>query len=240
MGERARRVVVAASMVLACAGVARAGESASELAAASMKKCNEGQQAPTRDQRVALFESGQKEAEQAVALDDANADAHFALFCNLGELLRVDGEKITSVFGFRKMMAELDRTLELNPNHVDALASKGVMLLRLPVLLGGDAKKGEGMLERVVREDPTAVTARLTLADLYDERGARHDAVVFCAQAAELARKQGRADKVAKAEERLEKLKASPTEIKEALEVTHCPGQPGQSCPPQVASAPGQ
>lgn len=215
-------------------------ETAEELAATAMHECEQGQVAPTRDQRVAHFERGQKIAEDAVGLDEKNAAAHFAVFCNLGEMLRVDGEKITSLMGFRKMMQELDRTLELNPNHLDAMSSKGVLLMRLPSLLGGDVAAGEKMLERVVREDPGCITARITLAELYGDRGDRVDAVALAAQARELARASGRADKVAKAEAALTKLKASPGEITAGLAVTTCPGQPGVSCPPKVHTAQAQ
>src|SRR5213592_3654864 len=57
-------------------------------------------------------------AERAVALNDTSADAHFALFCNLGELMRLDGETLSQVFQLRRLMAEVNRTLELDPNHV--------------------------------------------------------------------------------------------------------------------------
>ncbi len=234
----ARRSLVAAAILLTTSGVTTAAaESATQLATTAMRECEQGQVATTRDRRVAHFERGQALAEQAVALDEKLAAAHFAVFCNLGEMLRVDGEKVTSLFGFRKLMQALDRTLELDPNHLDALSSKGVLLMRLPSLMGGDPPTGEKMLERVVREDPTCITARLTLADLYAGRGARVDAVALAAQARELARVHGRADKVAKAEAELQKLKASPGEIMAGLAVTTCPGQPGKSCPPAIETA---
>ncbi len=233
-----RALVVAAAIFLATAGATlAAAESATELSSKARRECEQGQVAATRDQRVAHFERGQALAEQAVAIDEKLAAAHFAIFCNLGEMLRVDGEKVTSLFGFRKMMQELDRTLELDPNHLDALSSKGVLLMRLPSLMGGDPPNGEKMLERVIREDPTCITARLTLADVYAGRGARVDAVALAAQARELARVHGRADKVAKAEAELEKLKASPGEITAGLATTTCPGQPGKSCPPAIETA---
>lgn len=218
-------------------GTSAFAKTSAELTATAMHECEVGQVAPTRDQRVAHFERGQKLAEQAVALDEKSAAAHFAVFCNLGEMLRVDGEKITSLMGFRKLMQELDRTLELDPNHLDALSSKGVLLTRLPSLLGGDVGRGEQMLERVVREDPGCITARITLAELYAERGERADAVALAAQARELARAGTRADKVAKAEAALTKFKASPGEITAGLAVTTCPGQPGISCPPKITTA---
>lgn len=225
-----------AAIAFAVAATAHA-ETAAELAASAMHECEQGQVAPTRDERVAHYERGQKLGEQAVAADDNSAPAHFAIFCNLGELLRVDGEKITSILGFRQMMRELDRTIELDPDHLDALSAKGVLLVKLPTLLGGDLPKGEQMLERVLREDPGAITARITLAELYAERGARTDAVALAAQARELARAVHRVDKVAKAEAELEKLKATPGEITAGLTITHCPGQPAQSCPPKTRTA---
>jgi tetratricopeptide (TPR) repeat protein len=212
-------------------------ETSEALSATAMQECEHGQIATARDQRVAHFERGQAIAERAVTLDEKNAAAHFAIFCNLGEMLRIDGEKITSLLGFRKMMQELDRTLELDPNHLDALSSKGVLLMRLPSLLGGDVPKGQKMLERVLREDPTCITARLTLSEVYAERGNRTDAVALAAQAREIARTSGRADKVAKADATLAKLKAEPGEITAGLAVTTCPGQPGTACPPKISTA---
>jgi len=144
-----------------------------------------------------------------VAADDLDAEAHFALFCNLGELMRLDGETITSVVGFRRMMAELDRTLELNPEHTDALAAKGTFLIRLPRLLGGDAQKGEAMLRQVIRMDPTAVSSRLTLAKTCEARGDREEALAFASRALQIAREQGRADKVAEAQATLTELRAT-------------------------------
>ena len=227
--------VLALGLLLPGAQAARA-ETATDLATSAMRECEQGQVAAVRDQRVAHFERGKELAENAVQLDEKSAAAHFAIFCNLGEMLRVDGEKITSLLGFRKMMQELDRTLELDPNHVDALSSKGVLLVRLPTLLGGDAAKGEEMLERVLREDPGCITARLTLAEIYADRGGRADAVALAAQARELAKASGRADKVAKAEATLAKLKAGPGEIDAGLATSACPGQPGRSCPSALAA----
>lgn len=234
-----RSVATAAFLALAIVGAGSTthAETAAGLATTAMRECEQGQVAATRALRIQHYERGQALAERAVALDEKNAAAHFAIFCNLGEMQRIDGEKITSVLTLRTLMRELDRTLELDPNHLDALSSKGVLLIRLPTLLGGDPTRGEKMLERVLREDPTCVTARLTLADIYAERGARNDAVVLAAQARELARTCHREDKVAKAEAALARLKAEPDEIIASLAATDCPGQPGKRCPPKLETA---
>jgi tetratricopeptide (TPR) repeat protein len=185
-----------------------AAETATSLAAASREACEAGRSAERREQRKEHFERGRALGEQAIALDDRDAEAHFALFCNLGELMRLDGESMTSVLGFRRMMAELDRTLELDPEHTDALAAKGTFLIRLPRVLGGDAVKGEAMLREVVRMDPTAVSSRLTLAKTCEARGDLDEAVAFATRALQIARQQGRSDKVAEAQATLAELRA--------------------------------
>ncbi len=134
-----------------------------DLIAGALQACHDGRIASDRATRAALYEKGQSLGEQAVAADEQSADAHFALFCNLGELMRIDGEmSLTSVFGFRRMMKELNRALELKPDHLDALSARGTLLVRLPSMLGGDPEKGEQVLRHVIHEVPEAVNARIS------------------------------------------------------------------------------
>jgi tetratricopeptide (TPR) repeat protein len=207
---RSARVAVIA--LLALAGLApsspRCEETEPELSRRARQACEAGRTAKLRVEREVHFQRGQALAERAVALDEHSAEAHFALFCNLGELLRLDGEYITSMFGLRRMMQELNRTLELNPEHADALASKGTLLLRLPRLLGGDPNQGEAMLRRVLVLDPNAFSTRLTLAKTCDARGQHKEARAFAVKALQVAREQGRADKIAEAQALLDELGA--------------------------------
>ena len=160
-----------------------------------MQECHLGRIAQERADRLAHFEKGQRLGEQAVASDDQSADAHFALFCNLGELMRIDGEmSLSSVMGFRRMIKELDRTLELAPEHLDALSARGTLLVRLPSMLGGDTDKGELLLQHVIAQEPQAVNARLSLAKSYCSRGRHHDAMTLASEALTLAQAQRRKD----------------------------------------------
>lgn len=162
-----------------------------ELIAGALQACHDGRVAPDRSTRAALYEKGQALGEQAVAADEQSADAHFALFCNLGELMRIDGEvSLSSMFGFRRMMKELNRALELKPDHLDALSAKGTLLVRLPSMLGGDPEKGEQVLRHVIHEVPEAVNARISLAKSYCKRGRHQDAVTLATEALTLARAQ--------------------------------------------------
>jgi tetratricopeptide (TPR) repeat protein len=207
---RLRSLAGSAALAALCASTlpARAANplSADDLAARSRAECETGRRAVERTQRKAHFDTGQALAEQAVRMDEKNAEAHFALFCNLGELMRLDGETLSSVLSLRRLIAEVDRTLELDPGHIDAMAAKGTLLVRLPRLLGGDAEKGEAMLRQVIEQDPKAVSSRLALAKTCEARGDRDEALAFATRALQIAREQGRADRIAEAQATLAEL----------------------------------
>lgn len=184
-------LVLLGCAILASPTVLLAEQSPRLLIHGAMKECYEGRITQDRTNRVGHFEKGQALGEQAVALDDRSAEAHFALFCNLGELMRIDGElSITSVMGFRRITKELDRTLELAPEHLDALSAKGTFLLRLPSLLGGDKEKGEKLLRYVLLKSPQSVNARLSLAKSYCADGRHNEALSLASEALSLAQTQ--------------------------------------------------
>lgn len=181
-------LVLLGCVILASPSAILAQQSHQLLIHGAMTECYTGRITQDRASRVGHFEKGQAMGEQAVALDDRSADAHFALFCNLGELMRIDGElSITSVMGFRRMTKELDRTLELAPDHLDALSAKGTFLLRLPFLLGGDREKGEKLLRYVLLKSPQSVNARLSLAKSYCADGRHSEALSLASEALSLA-----------------------------------------------------
>jgi tetratricopeptide (TPR) repeat protein len=181
-------LVLLGCWILATPGTLLAQQSSQLLTHGAMTECYAGRVTQDRTSRVGHFEKGQALAEQAVALDDRSAEAHFALFCNLGELMRIDGElSITSVMGFRRMTKELDRTLELAPDHLDALSAKGAFLLRLPSMLGGDREKGEKLLRYVLLKSPQSVNARLSLAKSYCADGRHSEALSLASEALGLA-----------------------------------------------------
>jgi len=208
MRERLRvRVVLVAALWLGMWVAAHAADpSAGSLAQQALTECETGRQSGNRAERVRCFERGKELAQRAVALDDASASAHFALFCNQGESMRLDGESLSDVIGLRSLIGELDRTLELDPNHPGALSAKGTLLIRLPRLLGGDVARGEAMLRRVLTLDPTAVTARIGLARVCDWRGQRDESIDYARHALQFAKELGRADKVVEAQALLAEL----------------------------------
>src|SRR5882672_5441611 len=99
------RLLACAALVAALCSFGRvtgASElSATNLAQQALNECEAGRQTTERSERERRFAHGEEMAQHAVALDDQCAQAHFALFCNRGEAMRLDGESIRDVIGLR-------------------------------------------------------------------------------------------------------------------------------------------
>ncbi len=178
-----------------------AENSVENLTSQAMEECQKGRRAKDVQSRSVHFDRGRVLAEKAVALDIQSADAHFALFCSIGERMRANGEVFFSVFEYGRMMDELDQTLALDPNHLDALSSKGTILIEVPEFLGGDDEKGEVMLRQVIKEAPSSINARMVVARQCAERGEHQEAYELSKRALELAKEQQREDLLPEAEE---------------------------------------
>lgn len=203
------RIVPILLIALILPGQVMAKTSPQKLSTQALAECNKGRIAKERDVRLAHFQKAQALAEKALKLNNRYPDAHYALFCSLGEQLRIDGENLTSIVGFREMMAALDRTLELKPDHLNAISSKGAFLVRLPRMLGGDVERGEKMLRLVIKKEPTAINARLNLAKVLADRGNYQEAIHLTTDALKYAEKQNRQDFLPEARETLKKLRSA-------------------------------
>ena len=126
---------------------------AEDLAGEAIRLCEEAQQADatTRDR---MLERGLELAEAAVAADEHDARAHFGLFCVQARQVEAAGLSLGSMFIVRRLHRTVNRSLELNPDYVDALVAKAGMLRRLPRLFGGDQAEARRCLERALALDP--------------------------------------------------------------------------------------
>jgi len=140
-------------------------EGAHELALAN-RLLTEGEQTTDPKAQRASYEAAKVHATRAVELLPNSADAHFVHFAVVGRLAQLDG-LASAAMQLMTVNSELDEVLRLNPNHANALAARGGMLMKLPRLLGGDTNKGVEYLERAVSLDDTAVGKRLELAEAY-------------------------------------------------------------------------
>src|SRR5438105_4937705 len=169
---RPRAILLVVVSSLAFVGVASASHSLIDrvkdgpAAAATREsyRCLELGEASEEDAtKLDWYRRGKEFADTAVREDERSAEAHFALFANWGRWLQTDGW-LKNSFRLPALRRELDRALELDPNHPDALAAEGGMYLQLPRFLGGDVDKAVPLLVKSIELDPHGVGARLELA----------------------------------------------------------------------------
>jgi tetratricopeptide (TPR) repeat protein len=173
-------------------------EAAQDLARQSLACLRRGEDAFDVEVRRQAYTEGAELAKKAVAADDLNADAHFALFANNGRLQLLDGT-VPNPFNLAKANRELERTLELDPNHADALAAKGGLYRQLPRLLGGNEEKAEECLTRAIDLNPNSIGARVELAQLYHDQGSTQRSLPLLRSAVEVAEREGRFKDLAEA-----------------------------------------
>ncbi len=198
-------LVVTATIPRLLAQAQPSPEAARWLAAKAMESLERGENDSGDAARLAAYREGLRYAQAAVSADEENADAHFAAFANRGRIMELEGA-IASFFNLRVLKRELNRTLELNPNHADALAAKGRMLRRLPRVLGGNLPEAAGYLQRAIDLDPSVVGARIELAAIYRDLGHPELGIPYLENAAEVARRAGKFDRLAEIQSQLQLL----------------------------------
>jgi len=153
----------------------------------------------------AAHTEGLELARRAAALDDSNPDAHFCLFAHAGRLQLLNGTTVNPVSMF-KASRELERALELDPNHADSLAAKGAIYRQLPWVMGGNLHKAEKLLKRSIELNPESVRARIELAATYRDMGEPERGRPLLETAARIAEREGRRERIAEARRMLSEL----------------------------------
>jgi tetratricopeptide (TPR) repeat protein len=181
---------------------------AQALATRALECLNRGEDQVDDKQRMATYQEGLDLAKQAVALDDENSDAHFAVFGNQGRILLLQGVGANPL-SLLKVNGDLERALELNPNHADALTAKGGLYRQLPRVLGGNLNVAENCLTKAISLDPEAVSARIELAATYREMGHPERGVPLLQQAATIAEQKGKTRQLREARDLMRELQDS-------------------------------
>jgi tetratricopeptide (TPR) repeat protein len=164
-----------------------------------------GEDAADKTQKLAAYKEGLELASRAVSLDDDNADAHFAVFGNKGRILLLEGVTPNPI-SLLQVNRDLERTLQLNPNHADALAAKGGLYRQLPWVLGGSLSVAETCLTKAIAIDPDAVGARIELAETYRDMGHPERGLPLLQTAASIAERQGKQRQLREARDLLRQL----------------------------------
>jgi len=180
--------IAAVALAALSAGALAADPPGSRRANKALALCE--REAGSVEEKRALLARGLKLAEEAVAEDDGDAKAHFAIVCNLGKEMELRGASVGNLIALRRLRREMDRTLELAPDYADALLAKGALLCGLPRLLGGDREEGERLMRAALEVDPEYLGAHLTLAKALADRGERELARAEAERALALAKRK--------------------------------------------------
>lgn len=183
------------------------GDEARALTNRSLDCLRRGEAGADREAKFAAYREGLALARQAIELEEANADAHFAAFANQGRIFLLEGVS-ANFMNLLRVSRDLDRALELNPNHADALAAKGGLHHKLPWVLGGDRKKAETYLKRSIELDANTVLPRIELAEMYREMGTPERSIPLLKEAVVLATRQNKPYRVEEARKLLRELDA--------------------------------
>ncbi|MBX3026632.1 hypothetical protein KF840_17135 [bacterium] len=181
-------------------------EQAQALAHHALLCLQRGEDANDPDVKRRAYDEGLALARRAVELDDGNADAHFAVFGNEGRLMLLDGITPNPI-SLLKVNSELERALEIDPNHSDALAAKGGLYRQLPWVLGGSLSLAEECLTKAIANDPDAVGARIELAATYRDMGNPDRGLPLLDTAMLIAERQGKQRQLAEARTLLAQLR---------------------------------
>ncbi len=180
---------------------------AQALADRSMECLRRGENALSKEAKLAAYRHGLAFARQAVAADDNNADGLFALFANEGRIMLLSGV-IPNPVNLLQANGKLERILELDPDHYNALAAQGGLYRQLPWMLGGNLAKAETCLTKAIASNPNAVGARIELAETYRDMGYPGRGLPLLQKAASIAEQQGKYRQLARARMLMEELLA--------------------------------
>ncbi len=177
------------------------------LAQRALDALHRGNDAAGKPAKLAAYREGLDLANQAIKADETNADAHFAAFANNGSIMGLESGP-PNPLRLLTLTRELDRALELNPRHPDALAGKGRMYRQLPRLLGGSLEKAADYLSRAADLDPSDAGIRIDLAQTYRDLGHPERSIPLLEQALALAIAQGKDDDRVAAQRLLAELRS--------------------------------
>ncbi len=134
-----------------------------------------GDLATTAPAKLALYEKGQAFADDGIARDARCGDCWFWRGANLGRFGETRGV-LNSLFGLNDVRNAFAKALEIDPKNDDAVLSLAIVDQKVPGFAGGDIKRAESTMRRVLKASPGFTRAMLDLAELLWERGENDEA----------------------------------------------------------------
>ncbi len=127
------------------------------------------------DTKIAQYTKGRKAAESAIEADAKYADGYFWESANQACIGNTEGV-MNSLFMVSDLKKNLNKVLELDPNHLYARDTLGEIDHALPGIAGGSDDRAEKAYREVLERDPNFTPAMVCLAQLYKDEGNDHEA----------------------------------------------------------------
>lgn len=111
-----------------------------------------GDRTKEKDAKLELYYKGRDYGRTAIELDDDSPDAHFWYMVNIGRVGQTKGV-LNSLALVPEVRKEIERVLEIDPNHTGALDAQAMLYYELPGLLGGSINKSIQSLNKGIALD---------------------------------------------------------------------------------------
>lgn len=141
-----------------------------ELARVDLYRCNAADAHGDKKTAMAAMDSAIDEAQHALKLNDASADAHSLLADLYGRRIGLGGFMVGAHFG-PKVASENKRAMELDANNPHVFASLGRQFLEAPKMFGGDVDKAIANFQKSVVLDPKSDETYVWLAIAERKKG---------------------------------------------------------------------
>lgn len=144
-----------------------------------------GDAASTKDEKLKLYEKGRDLGKKAIKLDRNSEWAHFWYMVNLGRIGQTKGV-LNSLTLVPEIKKEINKVLDLNPNHTGALDAKAMLYYELPWILGGNVNKSIEFLEKGIAIDSNYTLLYVDMARAYIKKKEFEQARIYLKMAIEL------------------------------------------------------
>ena len=117
------------------------------------------------DEKIVAYGKAATAAQQALDIDEGDAEAHFLYAANIGNAAKLQGLTVGAM-KLPDIIKHVDWAIKLDPQHAPSLQLKGGLLAELPWYLGGNEQLAQDYLEQAIAIDGNFTNARIILAKL--------------------------------------------------------------------------
>lgn len=125
-----------------------------------------GDVAAEKKAKLKLFEEGRDYGKEAMKMDDTSAWSHFWYMVNVGRIGQTKGV-LNSLILVPEVEKEINKTLQLDPEHTGALDAKAMLFYELPGLLGGNLNKSIEALSEGIALDSNYTLLYVDMGKVY-------------------------------------------------------------------------